>query len=91
MQKFLSAKCAVFYCKVTEKTTVSSVVDEVDNILGELFFPLQEDGSDPRKCPLCEDGRLGFKPSKGTGGFIGCSNYKEKGCTYSMPLGVIGV
>lgn len=66
------------------------MVDAVDNLLSDAFFPPRKDGSDPRKCPLCEDGFLCFKPAKATGGFIGCTNYKEKGCTFSAPLEVLG-
>ncbi|MBR1544391.1 MAG: topoisomerase DNA-binding C4 zinc finger domain-containing protein, partial [Alphaproteobacteria bacterium] len=51
--------------------------------LGSHFFPAKADGSDPRKCPDCETGRLGIKLGK-FGGFIGCSNYPT--CKHTKPL-----
>ena len=48
-----------------------------------ICFPPREDGSDPRKCPNCESGRLSLKLGK-FGGFIGCTNYPE--CRYTRQL-----
>ncbi|GMH32761.1 hypothetical protein BSKO_00595 [Bryopsis sp. KO-2023] len=82
-----------FKSKVTEvmdNVSVTEVVDELDNILCVGLFPPKEDGSDPRQCPMCKDGQLRFKPSKVSGGFIGCSNYQEKGCAYAAPLNLFG-
>jgi DNA topoisomerase I len=45
-------------------------------MLAPHLFPPREDGSDPRKCPNCETGRLSLKLGK-FGGFIGCTNYPE--------------
>ena len=42
-----------------------------------------QSGGVTRKCPTCEDGRLGLKLGK-FGGFIGCSNYPE--CRYTRQL-----
>ena len=43
----------------------------------------------PRRCcPTC-GGRLVYKPSRGSGGFIGCSKFEETGCTYGRPLGAV--
>ena len=40
------------------------------------------DGEDKdRKCPTCDNGRLGLKVGK-FGGFVGCSNYPD--CKYTV-------
>ena len=52
----------------------------LDEALGPHFFP--PNGSDEkRKCPTCDNGRLGIKVGK-FGGFIGCSNYPD--CKYTV-------
>lgn len=63
--------------------TMTEITDAIDAELGSHFFPIKEDGSDPRKCPDCENGRLSIKLGK-FGGFIGCSNYPT--CKYTKPL-----
>ena len=62
---------------------VSQVLDALNETLGPHIFPPKEDGSDPRKCPACADGRLSLKVGK-FGAFIGCSNYPE--CNHTRPL-----
>ena len=47
------------------------------------LFPPREDGTDPRVCPTCGNGRLSLKLSK-FGAFIGCTNYPE--CRYTRAL-----
>ncbi|HKF70680.1 MAG TPA: topoisomerase C-terminal repeat-containing protein, partial [Stellaceae bacterium] len=59
------------------------VVAALDEALGPHFFPPKPDGSDPRACPACGNGRLGIKLGR-YGGFIGCSNYPE--CKMTRPL-----
>ena len=61
------------------------VVDALDEALGPHFFPPKPDGSDPRACPACGNGRLGIKLGR-YGGFIGCSNYPE--CKMTRPMSV---
>lgn len=62
------------------------VIDELDEAIGPFLFPPKEDGSDPRKCPLCGSGRLHLKASfKMKSSFIGCSNYPE--CRYTRGFG----
>ncbi|WP_349357293.1 type I DNA topoisomerase [Stappia sp.] len=57
---------------------VSEVLEALNEILAAHVFPDKGDGSDPRKCPACETGRLSLKVSR-FGAFVGCSNYsKEK-------------
>ena len=59
---------------------VAQVIDALDEMLAPHLFPPREDGSDPRKCPNCEAGKLSLKLGK-FGGFIGCTNYPE--CRYT--------
>ena len=53
---------------------VTEVLDALNDMLGPAIFPAKEDGSDPRKCPVCGAGMLSLKVGK-FGAFIGCSNY----------------
>lgn len=62
---------------------MSEVIDKIDEALASHLFPAKEDGTDPRVCPDCENGRLGVKFGK-FGAFIGCSNYPE--CKYTKQL-----
>jgi DNA topoisomerase I len=55
---------------------VTQVIDALDEMLAPHLFPPRADGTDPRKCPTCETGRLSLKLGK-FGGFIGCTNYPE--------------
>jgi DNA topoisomerase-1 len=71
----------------TKELRVSQVLDQLDADLGPHFFPPKEDGTDPRACPQCGDGRLGLRLGK-HGAFIGCSNYPE--CRYTRPLSING-
>ena len=67
----------------TKDLQISEVIDALDALLAPHLFPPREDGSDPRVCPTCGNGRLSLKLSK-FGAFIGCSNYPE--CRYTRPL-----
>jgi DNA topoisomerase I len=62
---------------------ITQVIDALNELLGPHIFPDKGDGSDPRKCPACEDGQLSLKISR-YGAFIGCSNYPE--CNYTRQL-----
>ena len=62
---------------------VAQVIDALDEMLAPHLFPPRADGSDARKCPLCETGKLSLKLGK-FGGFIGCTNYPE--CRYTRQL-----
>ncbi len=55
---------------------VTEVIDALDEMLAPHLFPPRADGTDPRKCPNCETGKLSLKLGK-FGGFIGCTNYPE--------------
>ena len=67
----------------TKDLKISAVIDALDALLAPHLFPPREDGSDPRVCPTCSNGRLSLKLSK-FGAFIGCSNYPE--CRYTRAL-----
>ena len=67
-------------CDETVGKSNREVIDVLDDALGPHFFP--PDGNDEkRKCPTCNNGRLGIKVGK-FGGFIGCSNYPD--CKYTV-------
>ncbi len=62
--------------KSAEKLRITDVLDYLEENLTSLLFPAKDDGTDPRKCPKCEDGKLNLKIGK-FGAFIGCSHYPE--------------
>ena len=62
---------------------VAQVLDALNDALGPHIFPPKEDGTDPRVCPTCGEGRLSLKVGK-FGSFVGCSNYPT--CRYTRPL-----
>jgi DNA topoisomerase-1 len=66
---------------------ISEVIDALDEMLAPHVFPVREDGTDPRVCPTCGNGRLSLKLGR-YGAFIGCSNYPE--CRYTRPFAVPG-
>lgn len=65
--------------------TGTAVRDALDQALGEHFFPPNADGSDPRSCPACKEGRLALKFGR-HGAFVGCSGYPECRYTRAMKL-----
>jgi len=67
----------------TKDLKISAVIDALDALLSQHLYPPREDGTDPRVCPTCSQGRLSLKLSK-FGPFIGCSNYPE--CRYTRAL-----
>ena len=72
----------------TKDLRITEVLDTLNEALGPLAFPEQEDGGDPRKCPTCGEGQLSLKVGK-FGAFIGCSNYPE--CKFTRQLGAEGL
>lgn len=58
----------------------SAITAELDVFLAPYLFPDKADGSDPRLCPKCEEGKLALRGGK-FGAFIACSNYPE--CKYT--------
>ena len=71
----------------TRELKISDVIHALDQDLGEHFFPVREDGTDPRVCQVCHTGRLGLKLGR-HGSFIGCSNYPA--CQYTRRLAIDG-
>ena len=69
----------------TKDLKITDVINALDQDLGPHFFPVREDGSDPRLCAACGTGRLGLKLGR-LGSFIGCSNYPE--CRYTRSLAI---
>jgi DNA topoisomerase-1 len=66
---------------------VREVLDVLDDMLAPHLFPASKDGTDPRVCPTCGNGRLALKLGK-FGAFIGCSNYPE--CRFTRQLAANG-
>ncbi|WP_326523814.1 type I DNA topoisomerase [Sphingomonas sp.] len=58
----------------------SEVTAALDEFLSDYLFPPKDDGSDPRACPSCGDGRLSLRGGR-FGAFVACSNYPE--CKYT--------
>jgi DNA topoisomerase-1 len=73
----------------TRDLSITQVIDALDEMLAPHLFPPSKDGTDPRKCPMCESGRIGLKLGR-FGGFIGCSNYPECRFTRQLSVGADG-
>jgi DNA topoisomerase-1 len=71
----------------TSELRITQVIDTLDELLEPNLFPQTDDGTDLRKCPSCDDGRLSLKFGK-FGGFVGCKNYPD--CRYTRQLSVNG-
>jgi len=54
----------------------SEVTQALDQFLAPYLFPDKGDGTDPRLCPVCHEGRLSLRGGR-FGAFIACSNYPE--------------
>jgi DNA topoisomerase-1 len=54
----------------------SEVTAALDQFLEPYLFPPKADGSDPRLCPNCGEGRLALRGGR-FGAFVACSNYPE--------------
>jgi len=68
----------------TADLRIGEVLTTIDEFLSPHLYPPRADGSDPRVCPTCHQGRLHLKTSRGGGAFIGCGNYPE--CRYTRPI-----
>ncbi len=77
-QKFLEAFWKDFKPITAEvmEQKPSEITAELDVFLSPYLFPEREDGSDPRLCPKCGEGRLALRGGK-FGAFVACSNYPE--------------
>ncbi|WP_375687191.1 type I DNA topoisomerase [Pseudooceanicola sp. LIPI14-2-Ac024] len=69
----------------TSELRITDVLEKINEVLEPHLFPPTEDGSDPRLCPNCGNGRLSMRTARSGGAFIGCSNYPE--CRYTRPFG----
>ena len=67
----------------TKDLRVAEVLESLNGLLAPHVFPPREDGTDPRDCPTCGNGKLSLKVGK-FGAFIGCSNYPE--CRFTRQL-----
>ncbi len=65
----------------------SEITLALDDFLAPYLFPDKGDGSDPRLCPACGEGRLGLRGGK-FGAFVACSNYPE--CKFTRRFGQAG-
>jgi DNA topoisomerase-1 len=73
----------------TKELSITQVIDALDEMLAPHLFPPNKEGTDPRKCPMCENGRIGLKLGR-FGGFIGCSNYPDCKFTRQLSVGADG-
>jgi DNA topoisomerase-1 len=62
----------------------SEITQALDEFLAPWLYPPRADGSDPRVCPQCGEGRLNLRGGK-FGAFVACSNYPE--CRYTQKFG----
>jgi DNA topoisomerase-1 len=62
----------------------SEITAALDEFLSPWLYPPRADGSDPRVCPQCGNGRLSLRGGK-FGAFVACSNYPE--CRYTQKFG----
>ncbi len=65
----------------------SEITAAIDDFLAPWLFPDKGDGSDPRLCPACGEGRLGLRGGR-FGAFVACSNYPD--CKYTRRFGAEG-
>ena len=85
-QKVLEAFWRDFKPKTAEimEQKPSDITAALDEFLSPYLFPDKGDGSDPRLCPACGEGRLALRGGK-FGAFIACSNYPE--CKFTRRFG----
>ncbi len=62
----------------------SEITQALDEFLAPWLYPPRADGSDPRICPQCGNGRLSLRGGK-FGAFVACSNYPD--CRYTQKFG----
>ncbi len=69
----------------TAELRIGEVLEKLDEFLSPHLYPVRADGSDPRVCPTCGQGRLNLKTARSGGAFIGCARYPD--CRYTRPIG----
>jgi len=62
----------------------SEITAALDEFLSPWLYPPRADGSDPRICPQCGNGRLSLRGGR-FGAFVACSNYPD--CKYTQKFG----
>jgi DNA topoisomerase-1 len=62
----------------------SEITQAIDEFLAPWLYPPRADGSDPRVCPQCGNGRLSLRGGR-FGAFVACSNYPD--CKYTQKFG----
>jgi DNA topoisomerase-1 len=62
----------------------SEITQALDEFLTPWLYPPRADGSDPRVCPQCGNGRLSLRGGR-FGAFVACSNYPD--CKYTQKFG----
>jgi DNA topoisomerase-1 len=62
----------------------SEITAAIDDFLAPWLFPDKGDGTDPRLCPACGEGRLALRGGR-FGAFVACSNYPE--CKFTRRFG----
>jgi DNA topoisomerase-1 len=62
----------------------SEITQALDEFLAPWLYPPRADGTDPRVCPQCGNGRLSLRGGR-FGAFVACSNYPE--CKYTQKFG----
>jgi DNA topoisomerase-1 len=65
----------------------SDITKALDEFLAPYLFPDKGDGTDPRLCPVCQQGSLSLRGGR-FGAFIACSNYPE--CKYTRRFAQAG-
>ncbi|HEY0086973.1 MAG TPA: type I DNA topoisomerase [Allosphingosinicella sp.] len=85
-QKVLEAFWRDFKPKTVEimEQKPSEITVALDEFLAPWLFPDRDDGTDPRVCPACGDGRLALRGGR-FGAFVACSNYPE--CKFTRRFG----
>ncbi|MFL6849363.1 MAG: topoisomerase C-terminal repeat-containing protein, partial [Sphingomicrobium sp.] len=62
----------------------SEITQALDEFLAPWLYPPRADGTDPRACPQCGNGRLSLRGGR-FGAFVACSNYPD--CKYTQKFG----
>jgi len=62
----------------------SEITQSLDEFLAPWLYPPRADGTDPRVCPQCGNGRLSLRGGR-FGAFVACSNYPD--CKYTQKFG----
>lgn len=66
-----------------DKLRITDVLLLLEDVLKDYIFPPRDDGTDPKSCPVCQEGSLSLRLGK-FGGFVGCSRYPD--CSYTRQL-----